>query len=146
MMKTFGLIALLALVTACTGAGENRKGHAKNEILAAEKEFQQMVRDKGMKEAFLYFADDNATIVRGERLFEGKEAIRAYYGRPQRAKMELFWTPKFVDASTSGDLGYTYGTYTFIVTDSTGARKEGKGFFHTVWKKQADGKWKFVWD
>ena len=146
-MKTLSKILLLVLIASCSGGGaENRRNHAKNEILAAEKAFQQMAREKGIREAFIFYADDNAAIVRGERLITGKNEIRGWYSRTQNTTMELFWTPDFVDASTSGDLGYTYGKYTFVITDSTGARKEGKGIFHTVWKRQSDGRWKFVWD
>lgn len=36
--------------------------------------------------------------------------------------------------------------YTYSVTDSTGETKSSSGIFHTVWKRQADGTWKFVWD
>jgi ketosteroid isomerase-like protein len=32
------------------------------------------------------------------------------------------------------------------VKDSVGNKKDFKGIFHTVWKKQKDGSWKYVWD
>ena len=46
----------------------------------------------------------------------------------------------------SRDLGYTYGHYTFSYIDSGGNKIENKGVFHTVWKRQSDGTWRFVWD
>ena len=58
----------------------------------------------------------------------------------------LSWKPDFVDVSASGDLGYTYGHFTYSYTDSTGTIMESSGVFHTVWKRQADGSWLFVWD
>jgi len=58
----------------------------------------------------------------------------------------LLWKPEFVELSKSGDLGYTYVEYVFLKKDSSGNTIESKGIFHTVWKKQSDGKWKFVWD
>lgn len=60
--------------------------------------------------------------------------------------MSLQWDADFVDVSKSGELAYTYGKYTFTAIDSTGKTIDDKGIFHTVWKKQKDGKWKFVWD
>jgi len=51
-----------------------------------------------------------------------------------------------VDASETGDMGYTYGKYTWQSKDSSGKVDEAKGVFHTVWKKQKDGSWKYVWD
>jgi ketosteroid isomerase-like protein len=58
--------------------------------------------------------------------------------------VELQWTPDFADAP--GDLGYTYGQFVFSEKDSTGKMNVTKKSFHTVWKKQKDGTWKFVWD
>ena len=56
------------------------------------------------------------------------------------------WKPDFVDVSSSGDLGYTYGQYTFIRLDSIGNETASQGIFHTVWKRQSDGNWRFVYD
>ena len=58
----------------------------------------------------------------------------------------LSWSPDFIDVSSSGDLGYTYGKYVFTYSDSIGNLLEDTGIFHTVWKRQADGLWKFVCD
>jgi len=147
MMKKALIFLILAVVLgSCSGSGERRRNQAKNEILAVEKEFQQMVRDKGVNEAFLWFADEDATLIRGGKLIAGKNKIREYFDHTSGVKLELFWKPDLVDASSSGDLGYTYGKYTYVITDSTGTRKEGKGIFHTIWKRQPDGTWKYVWD
>jgi len=43
-------------------------------------------------------------------------------------------------------MAYTYGKYTMTIIDSAGESKVSNGIFHTVWKKQKDGSWKFVWD
>jgi len=59
---------------------------------------------------------------------------------------QLEWAPDFVDVSSSGDLAYTYGKFTFSFKDSLGNKVENKGIFHTVWKRQSNGEWKFVWD
>jgi ketosteroid isomerase-like protein len=56
------------------------------------------------------------------------------------------WTADFVDVSDDGTLGYTYGKYLLKVRQPNKTTKEYKGTFHTVWKKQTDGSWKYVWD
>jgi ketosteroid isomerase-like protein len=56
----------------------------------------------------------------------------------------LTWSPDFIDVSASGDMAYTYGKYNYTTTDSLGNVSEIEGIFHTVWKRQADGNWKFV--
>ncbi|MEK7720117.1 MAG: DUF4440 domain-containing protein [Bacteroidota bacterium] len=80
------------------------------------------------------------------RVVHGKDSIRLYYLAPRYKGAELLWKPDFVEVSASGDLGYTYGKFLFPTHDSTGQVIRSKGIFHTVWKKQADGQWRFVWD
>jgi hypothetical protein len=43
-------------------------------------------------------------------------------------------------------MAYTYGQHTFEATDDSGGIIEDTGIFHTVWKRQPDGQWRYVWD
>ncbi len=118
----------------------------KNEILQTERAFEKMVSEKGMAEAFYYFADENAAIRRGnDSLIIGKENIRLYYGKNANPNAKLSWTPDFIGVSDCGTLGYTYGKYVYTIQDTTGKNIEHKGIFHTVWKKQ-NNYWRYVWD
>lgn len=63
-----------------------------------------------------------------------------------RPNETLTWKPTFVDVSKSGDMAFTYGDFVFTYLDSLGNKKQNKGIFHTVWKRQNDSSWKFVWD
>jgi len=114
------------------------------EIVDTEAAFAKMAKEEGMNKAFIAYAADDAVLMRGNQLIKGKEAI-AKFMEPQNSK-GLAWTPDHVEVSKSGDLGYTYGYYTFTYQDSTGNNVESKGVFHSVWKRQDDGSWKFVWD
>jgi len=116
----------------------------KNEIFTAELNFCKTAEEKGMNVAFLEFIADDGILLRNDKLIKGKDNIKAYL--KNSTTKGLSWKPDFVDVSTTGDLGYTYGTYTFKYKDSLGNDKESKGIFHTVWKRQQDGTWKFVWD
>jgi len=120
----------------------------KNEIRVTEKAFAEMAKSEGIKEAFLFFAAEDAVLERSDVLIKGKNSIAASFGdnSSHSPKVTLTWTPDFVDVSSSGDLGYTYGKYTYTSIDSLGKKQESEGIFHTVWKRQADGKWKYVWD
>src|SRR5262249_39536644 len=58
---------------------------------------------------------------------------------------QLVWTPEFADISAAGDLGYTTGPW----ERRPGAGQGGApafGHFVTLWRKQADGKWKAALD
>jgi ketosteroid isomerase-like protein len=103
-----------------------------------------MAKEEGIEKAFTTFAAADAVLMRGNKLIEGIKNIEEHY-KNQTSK-GLSWAPDFVDVAASGDLGYTYGHYTYSYIDSTGKAAEDKGIFHTVWKRQADGTWRFVWD
>lgn len=119
----------------------------KQEIADTEKAFSEMARTEGISKAFITFAADDVAVLRGKDLILGKESLRASYeNRSASGEASLTWAPDFVDVSSSGDLGYTYGRYTYISNDSLGNVQSDEGIFHTVWKRQADGTWKFVWD
>jgi len=120
----------------------------KNEILKTEKEFTEMAQKDGISIAFLTFAADDAVVMRNNSLMIGKKSLRKNFKNKESDSSgnSLKWKPDFVDVASSGDLGYTYGKYVFTTIDSTGNTKVVEGVFHTVWKRQPDGKWRFVWD
>ncbi len=118
----------------------------KEEILKTEQAFAEMVKEKGLKEAFLAFAADEAVLSRNNILVKGKEAIRSFFEKGRLQNIKLEWAPDFIDVSVSGDLAYTYGKFTFSAKSWDGKLIENKGVFHTVWKRQKNGKWLFVWD
>jgi ketosteroid isomerase-like protein len=59
---------------------------------------------------------------------------------------DLEWRPDQIAVARSGELGYTSGTYTWSYKDSSGKPVSDKGKYLTVWKKQADGSWKVLFD
>jgi len=119
----------------------------KQEIIEIEKQFCEMTANEGMAVSFTHFAADTATIKRGEMLIVGKKAIsESYSNSPKDPNISLVWKPDFVDVSSSGDMAYTYGNYTYCFVDSTGVKQSSNGVFHTVWKRQSNGEWKYVFD
>jgi len=119
-------------------------GRDREEIVTTERDFAVMAEEEGVAAAFYHFAADSAVILRGGKLIRGREAIRDYYLQNLKPGTKLQWAPDYTDVS--GDLGYTYGRYTHQVPDSSGNITESLGMFHTVWKRQPDGSWRFVWD
>jgi ketosteroid isomerase-like protein len=142
-MKNLSIIALL-IITACSSSEKDKTEADRALIIATELEFAKMAEEVGVAAAFYEFAADSAVINRGGKLIKGKEAIREYYQSAIRPGTRLIWSPDFADVS--GDLGYTYGKYTHLVPDSIGNFTEHHGIFHTVWRREKDGRWRFVWD
>jgi len=118
----------------------------KVEIIQVEQDFAMMAKEEGVQAAFLFFAAEDAVLNRNNTVLKGKQAIQDYFEKQSLKNVQLDWKPDFVEVSLSGDLAYTYGGYTFSAMDSNGDSLQSTGIFHTVWKKQADGSWKYVWD
>ena len=141
---------LLFLVVICTTSCETKiksKLELEAEVFKAENDFKNLSLTKGISEAFYTFADSNAVIKReNDTLIHGKENIKKYYSNQKFKKASVTWKPDFVEVSTDGAMAFTYGKYIWTVEDSLGNKKDFKGVFHTVWKKQKDGSWKYVWD
>lgn len=141
---------LLFLVVICTTSCETKiksKLVLEAEVFKAENDFKNLALAKGISEAFYTFADENAVIKReNDTLIRGKENIKKYYSNPKFKKTSVTWTPDFVEVSKDGEMAFTYGKYIWTVKDSLGNKKDFKGVFHTVWKKQKDASWKYVWD
>ena len=142
----FIVIFISTIIFGCQKDGNAIRERSKREIAQTEKEFEAMAASKGLAEAFSYYAADSGIVKRRESFCIGKENIRKNYESWTYKEVSLKWSPDFIDASLSGDLGYTYGKYAFSAKDSAGKVVEDKGYFHTVWKRQSDGKWRFVWD
>ena len=143
-MRKYLPIAVLLVLISCTQSNQREK--AIQEITQAEVDFAQMALDSGMAQAFLHFAAEDAVLLRSEKIIKGPAAIKAYFDATTFTNIKLNWKADFVDAAESGDLGYTYGKYSFSATDTSGEEISAEGTFHTVWRKQADGQWRFVWD
>lgn len=148
MNRILIILFLPLLVFSCQNASdlETKKEKARAAIRQAEKDFEKMVAEKGLEAGFTFYAAKDAVIHRNDSLFIGNQAIASFYARPAKGTIQLKWSPDFTEVASSCDLGYTYGHFTFQSTDSTGHLTTFNGIFHTVWKLQEDGLWKYVWD
>ena len=111
-----------------------------HELLAADSAFASMSVARGARAAFLAFAaDDAVTLSPGAApMNHGREAIGATFTDfPADAVLE--WAPVAADIAGSGDLGCTVGE---ALVRARGSYSK----YLTVWKRQADGAWKFVAD
>lgn len=119
----------------------------KQEIINAEHAFCKTAQEKGIAEAFYLFADSNAIVkTQNDSIIHGPEDIRTAYANSQYSGASMTWEPDYVDVSNDGTLGWTYGHFESVLTDSTGREERFSGLYHTVWRKQKDGSWKYVWD
>lgn len=138
------LVVILFVVGSIAGSDDAMNVEKEKEaLMAADSAFSALSAEKGRAEAFELYMDDSATILRDNaHPFTGRESIRSLM--THSPKGTLTWKPSFADVSASGDLGYTIGSWEYTETDSTAGKS--LGYYVTIWKKQADGSWKFVFD
>lgn len=115
--------------------------HDATEIVETDIAFSNMSRQLGMKKAFMqYMAKDGGLLRPESPPLIGADAIN-YLSEINDTSYTITWKPTHSDISKSGDLGYTFGTYELSTKDTV-----MKGTYVNIWKKQADGTWKFVID
>jgi ketosteroid isomerase-like protein len=120
---------------------DNLSTELKVAILETDRAFSAMSQSKGLRNAFMNFIDSDAVLLRPNNVpLVGGAAMDLIISSNDSVSI-LTWEPKEANIAKSGDLGYTYGIY---------SRKPGDedtvyyGTYVTIWKKQPDGKWKFV--
>ncbi len=148
-MHKQAIIAFLFLIflTSCKNhKTEKNVEKWEKEILQVEQDFNDLAQKIGLADAFYTYAATDGVIRKNGKLIEGKAAIQKWIKNDTRPYQTLTWKPTFVEVSNSGDLAYTYGDATFAFIDSQGDKKVKTSIYHTVWKRQKNGEWKFVWD
>ena len=145
MRKTFSGLSLIILLTltltGCPTSQVNKEAAWRNEIIKTDKEFSKFSREQGMKKAFIEYMDDDGILLRPNHPpIIGANAIE-YLTEQNDSSYTLTWEPSSAKVAASGDLGYSYGIYNLQLQDTT-----LQGTYVSIWKKQEDGKWKFVLD
>jgi ketosteroid isomerase-like protein len=111
-----------------------------------EGEFMKAAAEKGSQGYLSYYAADSVEVPNGGPLLVGKAKIAPGMSFLDDKNNRLQWTPVGADISSSGDLGYTYGTFEFHSKDKDGKPTVDYGKYTSIWKKQSDGSWKVVLD
>lgn len=153
-MKKYVLILLSAvLLSACTVGFEKKEESQPlseisvdteeqlNEMLETDKAFSAASEKNGMNKAFIEYAADDAVLLRPGYLPIVEADVIRFINSQEDSSFTMTWVPSGADIANSADLGYTYGVYKVVTADTTLT-----GTYLNVWKKQADGKWKFVID
>lgn len=126
---TAGLLGLWIALTALASPAPEA---ALDEVIAVERAFAAETRERGFKRGFLaYVAPDGFLFQPGPTPARpGLDALpdEAPPGPP------LDWWPQFAGIANSGDLGFTTGGASIPVR------------YFTVWRRQADGSWRWIYD
>jgi len=108
-------------------------------VIAAERAFAARAAEVGVAPSFLEFMADDAIVfapgpVKAKAFYSARPAGKA----PKDGGTLLAWWPNWAGLARSGDLGFTTGP-----AELNGQRAVN---YFTVWKKQPDGRWRWVYD
>jgi len=121
----------------------------KAELREVERAFEAMASEKGIHEAFVHFAADDAVFfdVDPQKL-RGPAALSARRSKSKwwATVVALKWRPVGVHVAASGDLGYTWGTSEMSISKNDGTVQVIQGLYVSIWKRGADGRWRYVLD
>ena len=105
-------------------------------VVAAERAFAADAPTLGVAGSFNKWAVPEAIVIAGGRV---QRIGEVYPDGPRPADEPLLeWWPNFAGVARSGDLGFTTGGV------AVGGQRTGHYF--TIWKRQSDGSWKWVYD
>ena len=113
----------------------------KVELIEADRGFANSVQTTGLGGWINAFGPDGM-MISGGVVHAGQEGIRqAVLPLFADPLFEIHWDPTFASVSSSGDLGYTIGTYEMTASDEDGPVTH-RGTYLTVWRRQPNGSWK----
>ena len=143
-MKIFIVFAIILIMAiGCGTVMDIEKIEA--DLMDVDRAFSKMSAEKGMYEAFDFYMDDDATMYRDRHHpFTGREEIRPLLSTDPNAT--LTWEPTKAEVAASGELGYTLGKWTYAQKDSLGNVEKNYGHYISIWKKNKNGDWKWVFD
>lgn len=152
-MKAFRIILILVITISIFVSSCRNKECCKvsqkqtDSLIKTDMAFSDMSVKEGNQKAFLFYCTDSAILFReGSYPIIGRDSLLASFRNQKTTKRTLSWKPTKADIALSNDLGYTVGEWLLTMPDSSGKNLEFSGHYFTIWKKQKDGKWKFVLD
>ena len=152
MSRTSLRVAVFAATVALAGATAVTAHEATADVEAAKRairiadlELAKSVADRNL-ERFVALVGEDAVFF-GSGIARGRDAVaKAWLPFFTDGSLFLKWHPTQVEVASSGDLGYSIGEYERIGKNAAGNPETATGNYVSIWRRQADGKWKVVLD
>ncbi|MBL7844151.1 MAG: hypothetical protein JNK44_09825 [Cyclobacteriaceae bacterium] len=142
----FFISALLVIFFLYSCKGELNTTELRDSLIQTDKDFNIMAGEKGIAEAFIYYADEKVIKpAEGKQPVVGKFALMKWYEENPPGNERLVWYP--LRAEASGNLGYTFGGYELHTKTIDGLRDTVYyGNYVSVWNRKSDGSWRYIID
>ena len=142
-MRTLVFLAAL-LLSACAAVPQSNSAldhgdKARSEVIATERAFAKTMADRDLN-AFSRFLSKEAVFFSGPTPLHGRDAVIAWWARfYSQPNAPFSWEPAQVEVLESGALALSSGP----VRDPQGKLI---GCFNSIWRQEAPGQWKIVFD
>jgi ketosteroid isomerase-like protein len=136
------LAFLFVSIRATFGQSNDKEVEA---VRAADAAWMKVYHAKDLDKSLSFLDEQGSMLVSNAPIATGKAALAKAIAQ-DFAGGTLTWRGNKAGVARSGDLAYTSGTYEWILNDSSGKTASDKGKYLTVWKKEADGSWKVLYD
>lgn len=131
----------VSLVFLCTSA----LGDLTQDVRCREIGFSKSVEESDQKR-FTSYLDEDVRFV-SNSVTRGPEAVtEAWQVFFNEGGPKIKWRPQYVEVLEDGELALTRGPFRVVVADEDGNTTENWGTFNSVWRLQAGGEWKVVFD
>ncbi len=143
LIQAGGLLACVVFMTMPAMAQTAGQTHPAQAVMDADRAFAAKAQEIGVGKAFSLFAEPRVHMLNDP--VPGSDGAELY--KLFDPQMVLQWEPVDGAISNDGTLGYTWGKATRYRTAADGKREElPPSRYVTIWRKQADGSWKFLAD
>ena len=122
-------------------------GTLRAELIQADRDFARRVREGRLESWVDAFAEDGMVLPKDGPIAAGGEAIRELFAPLfSQPGFDITWSPAGSNVASSGDLGYTFGTWKTSIEEPSGSVQEAEGKNVTIWRREADGRWRVQLD
>ena len=139
-----------ALIFLAVGAGATfgqTNSKATDAIRVADEAWLKTYEAKDVDRAVAFCDEQGSMLWPNAPIATGKNAIAKLTASAFAIRdFKLVWHPDKLGIARSGELGYSSGTYLWTFKDASGKPISDTGKYLTVWKRQADGSWKVLFD
>ena len=143
-------LVIIGLALACQQAPTSppdTRAADESAVREADAAWSKTAAAKDVEGFVAFFAEDGVSLPPNAPMLTEKESMRKGLSEAMaNPGFSLSWQAGKVEASRGGDLAYSMGTYQGTMNDAKGKPVTERGKYVSVWKKQADGKWKVVAD
>jgi ketosteroid isomerase-like protein len=116
-------------------------------VLKTDADWEKAAQLKQSAAWMAFYSDDAVVMPPNDKIATDKAGIKNVLDNLfVLPALQIGWKTDKVEASSSGDLAYTRGTYSVAFADPNGNQISDHGKYLAIWKKQADGSWKCIVD